>query len=370
MPPLSATEPVSLKINPQPAAFTYTGNMHIARSGHAATLLLSGEVLITGGGNGMADATAELYDPATGTFSSTIGNMTEARIWHTATLLELRHPAATNYGKVLVVGSTDASAELYDPGSSTFAATGSMHHARRAPTATLLNTGRVLIVGGNSAAGDLTAELYDPATGVFSDTGSMTVWRAGHTATLLIDGRVLITGGGIAGTATAELYDPTSGTFTATAGDMTESRSGHTATLLGGADGAQIGHVLIIGIDGSADLYDPSTETFTGIGGLPDGRAARAHTASLRSDGTVLGAGGGSGSWRIYNSTARAALFAPGSDGFTVTASLNTARDTHTATVLPNGDVLVAGGTQHFVSMCGIASCETTRVLAEAELFK
>jgi hypothetical protein len=199
-------------------------------------------VLVAGGGNGGPDATAELYDPATQTFTPTAGNMTEARSAHTAALLT--NKAIANYGKVLIVGSADSTAELYDPVSSTFSATGSMHHARTGPTATLLSSGKVLIVGGNTNSGDLVAELYDPASGSFSDTGSATTLRGGHTATPLLNGQVLIAGGG---TATAELYEPATGTFSANAGDMTEARTGHTATLLGAADGVQNGSVLKYG---------------------------------------------------------------------------------------------------------------------------
>ncbi len=353
-----------------PASFTGTGSMTIARSSHAATLLLSGKLLVTGGGNGTADATAELYDPASGTFSSTKGSMTEARSGHTATLLKLSNAAAASYGKVLIVGSLDTSAELYDPASSTFAATGSMHPARTAPTATLLNTDKVLIVGGNTTSGDLTAELYDPATGTFADTGSTAILRSGHTATLLADGRALIAGG--AGTDTAELYDPTHGTFSPTAGTMTEFRSGHTATLLEAADGVQNGDVLISGADGSAELYEPSTQTFTRVGSVPGLRAAYAHTASLRSDGTVLVAGGINRLWRGV-STSAAALFAPESDGFTATGSLNTSRHDHTATVLSDGSVLVVGGTHEYFRCLGFPfpTCRTySTTLTSAELFK
>src|SRR5262249_35013575 len=154
------------------------------------------------------------------------GNMKKARIRHTATLLKLSSPTAPNYGKVLIVGSGDTTAELYDPTTSTFAVTGSLKHARTAPTTTRLSTGKVLIVGGSKTAADQTAELYDPASGTFSFTGSTTVARTGHTATLLLNGRVLIAGG--AAEATAELYDPGSGKFTQTVGNMTEPRSGHT----------------------------------------------------------------------------------------------------------------------------------------------
>ncbi len=353
-----------------PASFTLTGSMTIPRSGHAATLLLSGKVLVTGGGNGTGDATAELYDPQAGTFSRTTGDMMEARIAHTATLLKLSNSTAANYGKVLIVGPTDLSAELYDPTKSTFSPTGSMHHSRTSPTATLLNTGKVLIVGGNTTSADLTAELYDPASETFSDTGSTTTLRTGHTATLLVDGRVLIAGG--AG-ASAEIYDPASGTFTTTAGSMSEPRSGHTATLLGSADSTQDGDVLIIGTDGTADLYSPGTEAFEQIGSLPVRRPpSYRHTASLRNDGTVLAAGGGIVFWRPASSSA-AALFAPESDGFTPTASLTTSRYAHTATVLADGTVLIAGGTHTTYKCVGFPfpTCRTyTTTLSSAELFK
>jgi hypothetical protein len=361
-------------------SFTATGSMKIARSGHAATLLISGKVLVTGGGNGTADPTAELYDPASGTFSSTAGNMTQARSGHTATLLQLSNPAAANYGKVLIVGSGDTSAELYDPSAGTFAATGSLNHARISPTATLLNTGKVLIVGGSTTADDATAELYDPASGTFSFTGNTTAVRSGHTATLLVNGWVLIAGG--SGTASAELYDPTHGTSTPTAGDMTEARSGHTATLLGGADGSVL---IISATNGSADLYNPATQTFASVGALPSQYwpyASTRHTASLRNDGTVLAAGGyvtftdaGCGFPRPFYgpiSTSGAALFSPESDGFTVTGSLKTPRDTHKATVLQDGTILVVGGTRHqFVSSPLYPGCrQHTLVLSSAELFK
>ena len=182
-----------------------------------ATLLPGGRVLIAGGGHrygsfgmtpslGMLDS-AELYDPAAGTFSPT-GSMAAVRGWHTATLLP--------DGRVLIAGgSYEAPAELYDPQTGTFSPTGSMEVDREAATATLLPDGRVLIAGGSYEA---TAELYDPQTGTFSPTGSMTMtaFRSNATATMLPDGRVLIAGGigVIAGTldgttlASAEMYGP------------------------------------------------------------------------------------------------------------------------------------------------------------------
>ena len=361
--------PVVVRVSlPHSGSFTVVStSMTAPRSGHTATLLTSGKVLIAGGANGVADASAELYDPATGAFTAT-GSMTEARIGHTATLLN------DSARSVLIVGSVDMTAELYNPAKGTFTATGSMHQARASPTATLLsstgpNAGKVLIVGGNTTSGDLVAELYDPGTGTFSDTGSTTILRTGHTATLLtiapLAGQVLIAGG--SNSPSAELYNPTTGVFTRT-GDMTAARTGHTATALAAQDGAQNGDVLIVGTDGSADLYDPTKGTFARIGSLlPSMQPSYAHTANLRSDGTVLAAGG-YGAGRCgrrgpHISRTAAALFAPESDGFTATGSLNASRDTHTATVLTDGTVLIVGGTEH----CGVTYAA---VLSSAELFK
>jgi hypothetical protein len=367
--------PVVVRVSlPHSGSFTVLStSMTAPRSGHTATLLTSGKVLIAGGANGVADASAELYDPATRAFTAT-GSMTEARIGHTATLLN------DSARSVLIVGSVDMTAELYNPALGTFTAAGSMHHARTAPTATLLsstgpNAGKVLIVGGNTTSGDLVAELYDPGTGTFTDTSSTTILRTGHTATLLttspLAGQVLIAGGNPGGnaSASAELYNPATGMFTTT-GDMTVARAGHTATELGTQDGAQNGDVLIVGTEGSADLYDPSKGTFARIGSLlPSTQTSyAAHTANLRSDGTVLAAGGygfgGSRGVICAISGTAAALFAPESDGFTATGSLGTRRQSHTATVLTDGTVLIVGGTEH-------RGCFTAPVvLSSAELFK
>ncbi len=328
------------------ASCTATGDMTIARTGHTATLLNTGKVLVAGG----PDASAELYDPATRLFTAT-GSMTERRSSHSATLLN--NSTLPNYGKVLIVGSADATAELYDPAAGTFSATGSTMIPRSGNSATLLNTGKVLVAGGPNA----TAELYDPASGTFKATGSMTAARSRHTATLLRDGRVLIAGGTTAGAAvaSAELYNPVTGTFTAT-GSMNEVRSGHTATLLG--DGTVL--IAVAGTDATAELYSPGAGTFSPVDVLAEGVGA---TATLRNDGTVLVAGG------IINgaSLATAQLFAPESAGFVATGSLIRARNGHTATLLVDGAVLIAGGT----STCRHRGCPApVIVLSSAELFK
>ena len=165
--------------------FAATGSLNTPRNSNSATLLPNGKVLIAGGydyNTGFL-ASAELYDPATGTYSPT-GSMMIPRLGHTATLL--------NNGKVLFVGGETSSsgytatAEIYDPATGTFVATGSMSVVHYAHSATLLNNGKVLIAGGyNPANGYLAdAQLYDPATGTFTTTGSLVVPHYGHTATL------------------------------------------------------------------------------------------------------------------------------------------------------------------------------------------
>ncbi len=364
------------------AGFTQTtGMMTSSRFGHTATLLLSGQVLIAGGMGDSAQvassavlASAELYDSTSESFTKT-GSMTVARSGHTATLLADK--ALPNYGKVLVAASGlggSQTAELYDPTTGMFTATGSMVVAHDEPTATLLQNGQVLIAGGETAS----AELYNPASGKFTATGSMLMSLSGQTATLLPNGAVLIAGGG---TATAELYDPSSGKFTAT-GSMSEARSGHTATLLMNGPALTNGLVLIAGSDSTAEVYNPARGTFSLVGNLL--AAVRGSTASLRSDGSVMIAGGSfereyvlchiylGGCRRAFaaDSTSIAELFAPESEGFTGTGTLVTARDGHTGTVLADGStILVAGGVHHVAAGYPEAIVSATP-LASAELYK
>ena len=164
-----------------------------------ATLLADGRVLVVGGGpDPDVQASAELFDPSTGRWTAT-GSMSTARGGHTATLIR--------DGRVLVAGgyngggggyATSSAAGLYDPGTGRWTATGSMGSGRQGHSATLLPDGRVLVAGGFSSAFTdklSAAELYDPGTGRWTATGSMVTARGGHTATLLPDGRVLVAGG-------------------------------------------------------------------------------------------------------------------------------------------------------------------------------
>ena len=181
--------------DPDTGTWTPTGNMSVARYHHTATLLNNGQVLVAG--NQINSASAELYDPSTGTWSPT-GSINSARYYHTATLL--------NNGQVLVAGganpidsSSRASAELYDPDTGTWTPTGSMNSARVRHTETMLNNGKVLVTGGWLISSDddglASSELYDPSTGTWSTKGSLNVARYEHTATLLNNGKVLVVGG-------------------------------------------------------------------------------------------------------------------------------------------------------------------------------
>ena len=289
--------------DPSTGAFVATGQMPNVRSGQTATLLQEGEVLVAGGANsdGTAfDASAQLYDPKTGKFTAA-GSMTSARSFQTATLLK--------DGRVLIAGGNDtiqvvnsdgsespinelASAELYDPKTGKFTATGSMTTGRAFHSATLLADGRVLIVGGSSdapvwsapGAGLASAEIYDPSTGKFSATGSMASARSSDTATLMKNGRVLITGSVSWGQSNgaAEVYDPTTGKFSAATLSATGGTEA-TATLL------QDGRVLIVGGFG-AGLYDPQTGTLSATGSMVISGYPK--SAVLLQDGRVLVLGG------------------------------------------------------------------------------
>jgi len=236
-----------------------------------------------------------------------------------------------------------------------FTPTGSMQTTREEHTATLLNDGKVLVVGGMQWAAInpcpygtrcfqlhalASAEIFDPATGAFKSTGEMSVARVFHTATFLGDGRVLITGGDDRMTTafgTAEIFDPSTGVFTLT-GNMVMPRSAHTATLLNN------GKVLLAGGDGAngtvpstAELFDPATGQFTPTGNMTTSRFF--HTATLLSDGRVLLAGGDTS-----GATATAELYDPMTGQFTASGSMSVARTAHRATLLKSGMVLMTGG--------------------------
>ena len=296
-----------------PGTFTATGDMTTARVGHTATLLLDGRVLIVGGDK---TGTAELYDPATGVFTPT-GNGTTG------------HGRNTSWGGP--------------------------------PNAALLPDGRVLIAAGSKS------EIYDPVTGSFTATGNMVSNQRAFTATALTNGKVLITGGTngesdcCAIAAHPELYDPSTGTFSL-AGPYAEMSvpsfaNGYSAGTSGltytAATLLSDGKVLILS-EPAAEIYDPVTNSFSvtgsmvavdegGFWGKPTEISAR--TATLMTNEKVLIAGGEPAYYDTGDfPLSRAELYDASTGTFTATSSMHAARSGHAATLLPDGTVLITGG--------------------------
>jgi hypothetical protein len=344
-----------------------------------------GSILIAGGYDSSASAvtaTAELYYPDARQFYAT-GEMTTARVNHTATLLRS--------GKVLIAGGANNndplreggimnSAELYDPATGKFTATGSMNFERVGHTATLLPDGRVLIIGGVANNGEAVAhaEVYNPDAATFAKVGRLIDPRVSPTSTLMENGEVLIAGGEVLITQgpgndfaslvhdrlnTAEIYSSRTAAFNCVSGvgflgdlcnqSLSIRRIYHTATLL------KNGRVLIAGGDGncltytgSAELYDPKLGMFVVANDLVADR--QQHTATLLNDGRVLLAGGLS-ACKTAPPVLQAELYEPSpsvpplyAGVFSATGTITEPRVLHTAVLLPTGpdagSVLIAGG--------------------------
>ena len=368
-------------VSPQPTATTAvasgTRRMKDPRGGwHTATLLQDGRVLVVGGFIVQPDSpqtnvehldTVEIYDPAIGTWTPA-DSMALPRAEHTTTLLD--------DGTVLIVGGIGrgfgvdpdpyagfrSTAKIYDPSTDSWVSAGKME-GKRAQHATIrLADGRVLIAGGsgigpsreywgNWGGETESAEVYDPSTGTWSQTGSMSKDRDFPTLTLLEDGRVLATGG--FGAAMAEVYYPSDGTWTET-GAMHEERRWHTATLL------DDGRVLVVGglysSEGreyqalrSAEIWNPASGVWTQVEDMSEERGQ--HTATRLPDGRVLVVGGtpegylfgGGGVFGV--GIASVEIFDPSSGSWSPVKSMSQNRTDHAAVLLDDGRVLVVGGT-------------------------
>ena len=324
--------------------WSHTGSLNTPRYYHTAVLLPDGKVLVAGGIGASSQLldSSELYDPATGKWNAT-GSLNTPRSSYTASLLP--------DGKVLFAGGENYSgghfqvldsAELYDPATGTWNATGRLNGPRSVHAATLLKDGKVLIVGGYGSGPG--AELYDPQNERWSVTGGLNTPRLYHTATLLKNGKVLVVGPAdafFAGDAypldTVELYDPDTGTWSFT-GNLNTALDSHTATLL------QNGKVLVLA-GSSAELYDPDTGEWSSTGHL--NRARIFHTATLLADGKVLVAGGYSlvANEFGYQFTLRSSeLYDPDTETWSFAGNFDTARGYHTATLVTDGKLLLVGG--------------------------
>jgi hypothetical protein len=353
------SEPISVKAS----IWSLTGFMNTGRIGHTATALPNGMVLAHGGsGTGQSPLfkTAELYDPATGTWVPT-GPSGVERFLHSETLL--------TSGEVLAVGGQPVirSTELFDAGA--WSSTVDLTTAREQHAATLLADGKVLVVGGSSEVGDSigSCEIFNPVAHTWSPTlHGLNISRFACTATLLLDDRVLVVGGWgplpphpfTAGN-TAELFNPTTEVWTLT-DPLFERRILHTATRL------QDGKVLVAGGFGAnstgAQISISDCEIFVPDSGsgqwiktsTMNMNVPRAwHTATLLPDGKVLVVGGLSGDGvNPPSALGSSELFDPATDRWTLAGDLNTARTNHTETLLSRRsqglqqefEVLVVGG--------------------------
>jgi hypothetical protein len=328
--------------------FAATGNMTAPRLNHTATLLPDGRVLIAGGytactlGSGcLFPDHAELYDPATRTFTAT-GSMNTAYARGAFLLPD---------GKVLIAGYDSgiphkASVELYDSSTGNFTIAGKPATLTSVDSAGLLNDGRVLLIGGG-------AELYDPVSGTFSPVANWPDSGSGWVPAVLAGGKVLLVPDGTdarpdGSPSGFEIYDPATGTFNLT-GALGFVDGSPPAPLL--LNGAVLFTGLLSGFDGfggrRAELYDPLTGTFAATQNMSTPRDF--HSATLLPDGTVLVAGGvQSGCMPIGclpPILASTEIYDPATSGFSRTGSLASARQHHTSTLLNNGQVLITGGT-------------------------
>ncbi len=348
------------------SAWATTGSLSLARYEHTATQLTDGTVLVAGGydySQGDIISTCEIYNPSSGTWAPG-ATLKTGRYLHTATLL--------NDGTVLVTGGTSdgttglTESEIYSPkNGGSWTTVGSLTTGRFSHTATLLNDGTVLVAGGLESTDSPTSdcEIYNPSTQTWSPVGSLATARSLHTATLLNDGTVLVAGGLDSSdntTALCEIYNPaaTPTPGWTTTGSLAAERSYHTATLL------QNGQVLVAGGFGTdvfdplndSEIYDPANKNWTTTVN-PLNTERFAHTATLLPDGTVLVAGGTGYDGDYLNSCE---IYEPSTGGWNQTFPLLAARAYYTATFLSvsgYNTVLVAGG------------LDQKTVLAESEIF-
>jgi N-acetylneuraminic acid mutarotase len=328
----------------------FAGNLQVMRESHTAVLLNDGRVMFIGGGDGNKSVdSVEIYNPADQTTQFT-GSLAMGAGASSGTLL--------NDGRVLVIGGYNSTyqwlsrAEIYTPSLGTWEEVSPMFSHGTSHTATKLRDGRVLVVGGCYGSGlhSDSVEIFDPTTNTWEATASLSRKRCGHTATLLADGQVLIVGGdghtGFGFENSAEIYDPTNRTWKTT-GSMAQTRTLHQATLL--ADG----RVLVVGgmkADNgrniplnTAEVYNPSTGLWSSAGSMSQSRIL--HTVTLLPNGKVLVIGG----MNSYEGPAESYLssvevYDPTNNQWQQVAPLSVPRRSHTATLLEDGRVLVAGG--------------------------
>ena len=330
--------------------FTTSASMLFDRSGHTATRLQDGRVLVAGGVSysGATLSSAEIYDPITGTWTQT-QSMGIGRASHIAALLR--------DGRVLVACSnysgTYSSVEIYDPTTGHWSPTGSLNHGRFSAKMVELQDGRLFIIGDGGISGD--AEIYDPTTGTWTVTEKMVDSQV-MGATTLNDGRVLVTGTTqnfdesqfpfhyVTFTSVSQIFNPTTGHWTATQPMQTARMCYETSPL-------QDGKVLVVGgfsLNGviykslsTAELFDPLTGVWSMTGQMSESRQQR-HQLTRLQNGKVLVTGGMGESGNSY--LASAEVYDPSTRAWTKSGSMSVTRAAHALVLLNDGSVLVVGG--------------------------
>jgi uncharacterized protein (TIGR03437 family) len=316
----------------------------------------NGQLIVTGGSSRsttnrttvVINSLAKIFDPATDRWTR-IANMLFPREDHSLTMLENGAQDGLYAGSALVIGGrglnrgeySSRTAELYDLSTNTWRRVANPSTSHILHTATRLNDGRILVIGGMDERGRANGlvEIYDPNANKWNTLMSLTTARAGHRAIMLDNGRVAIIGGSndsgdVSG---IEIFDPQTNIWSS-GGTLNVGRARHTATRLND------GRILIVGGESaaarlSAEIYDPQTRKSSLTGGLNAPR--RSHTATLLGDGSVLITGGLSDDGRL---TAGCEIFNPSTGQWAITQALTEPRASHLVATLPEGRIMVIGG--------------------------
>jgi hypothetical protein len=345
--------------DPNSGTWSPTTPMNRPRGHFNATILYTGKVIAIGGyldraaEPDLANASAEIYDPAVGIWT-TMPSIPENKKGHTATLLPIipTNNCSTN---VIIVGGENedgysSACVLYNYSLESVMLTGSLGTARAYHTATLLPTGKVLVVGGTNGNALTSCEIYDVNTESWSPADSMSNPRFNHTATLMSDGSVLVTGGendvGVINSCERYVYGTNSWTSIP---NMNEFRVHHTAVML------RDGRIMVIGGEdvygmplNSCEIWDGSS--WTRVNSMSEARAQ--HTAVLLQSGKVLVIGGRGTSGPLTSCE----IYDPATGEWSFEANLNTARYLHTSTLMYSGLVVVIGGYNgtNYLSSCEV----------------
>lgn len=321
-----------------------TGNMTVVRMQHQAQPLMTGKIIafggITGTGTGfITHKSAELYNPTTGQWTAT-GSMSIPRTkFASAQLMD---------GKILAIGGDTnnmwydvASCELYDPLNGTWSPTGNLTASKLGHEAVVLGDGKVLIAGGLPIGNN--AQIYDPVLGTWTNTSNMNISRGLYINLVrLADGKILASGGENSnGINNAEIYNPITDTWTLVPNTMVGERYSHATIVLDNTS------VLLIGSSDfthnkTSEIYNPSNQTFTATGDMSQ---IRNFTPAIKlNNGNVLIYGTGD----IFSPTNTQIIevYDVASGIWSTQAYSQMGAHYYTMHKLNNGKILVAGGTE------------------------